>query len=221
MWTIPRIWEGSDVWILGGGPSVPIEFNIPDQVIQKVIKGSSPALYSPYMEKLHSKHVIGINVAYLIGTWIDIVFFGDTKFWLERQNSLANFPGIKVSCHSGVNKFDWVKYCPHDKNHPKGISMVPGRVSWNENSGAAAISLAAQSGAKRIILLGFDMKLNGNNQQHWHNIYGKSTSKRFYAHMIGFKQIAIDAKKLGIEIINASPDSAIQEFKKVKVKDIL
>ena len=220
MWSIPRIWEGSDVWIIGGGPSVPHEFDIPDNIIQKVIKGASPALYSPYMEKLHSKHVIGINVAYLLGNWIDIVFFGDTNFWLKYQNSLANFPNIKVSCHSGVAKIDWVKYVPHDKNHPKGISTKPNMVSWNENSGAAAISIAAHAGAKRIILLGFDMKLNGD-RQHWHNIYGKSNSKRFYAHMIGFKQIAIDARKLGIEIINASPDSAIQEFKKVSVKDIL
>ena len=220
MWTIPKIWEGSDVWIIGGDPSVPGQFNIPDSIVQKVIKGASPALYSPYMESIHNKHVIGVNVAYLLGNWIDIVFFGDTNFWLKYQNDLAKFPNIKVSCHSGVAKFDWVKYVPHDKNHTKGITPHPNMVSWNENSGAAAISLAAHAGAKRIILLGFDMKLNGD-KQHWHNIYKKSTSKRFYAHLLGFKQIAIDARKLGIEIINASPDSAIQEFRKVSVKQLL
>jgi hypothetical protein len=39
--------------------------------------------------------------------------------------------------------------------------------------------------------------------------------------MRGFKQIAIDAKNLGIEIINASPDSDIKEFRKVSVKELL
>ena len=40
-------------------------------------------------------------------------------------------------------------------------------------------------------------------------------------HMVGFSKIAQDAKRLGIEIINASPDSKIKAFKKVPVKDLL
>ena len=96
IWQVPRIWEGGDVWILGGGPSVPKQFNIPDKVVQEVVAGASPSVYSPYMSFLHNKHVIGINVAYLIGDWIDMVFFGDASFFLPHQQRLAVFTGMKL-----------------------------------------------------------------------------------------------------------------------------
>jgi len=232
MWDVPKIWEDGDVWILGGGPSVTKQFEIPDSVVQGVVSGKSPpSVYSSYMSFLHDKHVIGINVSYLIGNWIDVVFFGDGGFFLSHQKELANFKGIKMSCASFANKYKWVRYIERD---PKryGISQNPSMVCWNGNSGAAAISIAANMGAKRIILLGFDMRLDNTNKQHWHDLYGRlnkireKTKKRpvimpFDRHLRGFSQIAKDADHRGITIINASPDSAITQFKKVTVKELI
>jgi hypothetical protein len=227
IWQVPHMWEEGDVWILGGGPSVPVQFGIPDEVVQKVINGTSPAsVYSPYMHSLHNKHVIGINVAYLIGNWIDIVFFGDVGFFLNHQQGLADFPSLKVTCHPRGDRYDWIKYLAKDTSHTKGISSNPKMVSWNGNSGAAAISLAVHTGAKRIILLGFDMKLNESNMQHWHNLYnkGERLNKKklpFERHLRGFSAIAADAKRMGVEILNASPGSEIKEFPKYTVKELL
>ena len=232
-WQVPRMWEDDDVWIIGGGPSVAKQFGIPDEVVDSVIKGTSPAsVYSPYMSYLHDRHVIGINVAYLLGDWIDMVFFGDIGFFLKHQHGLAKFPNLKVSCHPQMAKYSWVKHTPRDGNHPKGISDNPQMASWNGNSGAAAISIAANAGAKRIMLLGFDMKLDENKMQHWHDYYGKVESRKtrdprkpthlpFDRHLRGFEQIAKDAKRRGIEILNVNPDSAINEFPKYTLKELL
>lgn len=226
IWQVPRIWEGGDVWILGGGPSVPKQFDIPDKVVQSVVSGKElPSIYSPYMSFLHDKHVIGINVAYLIGDWIDMVFFGDASFFLPHQQRLAAWSGLKVSCHAGVNKHNWVKYLPKQNEKTRGISTNPGMVSWNGNSGAAAISVAAHTGAKRIVLLGFDMNLDGN-RQHWHDLYHRGDKPNlkklpFNRHLRGFPDIAKDARHLGITILNASPDSAITVFRKVTVKELM
>lgn len=230
IWKVPRIWEEGDVWIVGGGPSVPKQFNIPDRVVQGVVKGTSlPSVYSPYMSSLHDKHVIGINVAYLIGNWIDMVFFGDKSFFLKHQQRLSKFSGLRISCHPKANDLNWVKYLPRDRKHIRGISPDPRMVSWNGNSGAAAISLAAHAGAKRIILLGFDMKVGESEIQHWHDLYGRfanrDTKKKkrmpFYRHLRGFPEIAKDAKRMGIEMLNACPDSAIECLRKVTVKELL
>lgn len=231
-WSVPRMWDGGDVWIIGGGPSIPRQFDVPEAVIQKVIAGELPlTAYSPYMQAIHGKHVIGINIAYMIGPWIDMVFFGDNNFFLSRQQALADFPGLKVSCAPVTHKHSWVKYLPREGRKSRGISSNPGMVSWNGNSGSAAISVAAHAGAKRIILLGFDMNLSKDHRQHWHDVYKKGVylpndPKRlkklpFSRHLMGFPKIAEDARRMGIEILNASPDSAIQNFTKVKVKDLL
>ena len=229
-WTVPKIWDGGDVWIIGGGPSIPKQFDVPDTIIQEVLAGtSSPSVYSPYMESIHNKHIIGVNAAYLLGDWIDIVFFGDSGFFLQHKNQLAAFPGIKVSPCNKTEHVTWVRHTPFDNRHSKGISSNPSLVSWNGNSGAAAISTAVHTGAKRIILLGFDMCLGEYNNQHWHDAYNRGpavTQKRlrrlpWYRHTKGFAIIKTDAEQMGVEIINASPNSAIQEFRKATVKELL
>lgn len=232
-WTVPRMWEGEDVWIIGGGPSIPEQFGIPDEVVQSVLNRTSPpTVYSPYMKAIHDKHVIGVNIAFMIGDWIDIVFFGDSGFFLRYQEQLANYPGLRVTC-TGQKSADvsWVKCLGKDTEHVRGISKVPSKVSWNKNSGAAAISIAAHTGAKRIILLGFDMDLSESKYQHWHDVYqrGRRVSNSdlrkvttdFGRHLKGFEQIAFDAKLLGIEILNASPTSKIKTFRKVTVTELL
>ena len=235
-WIVPPIWEGEDVWILGGGPSVMREFVIPDEIVKRVIDGTSPpSIYSPYMSYLHDKHVIGINVSFLIGNWIDIVFFGDSGFFLSHINQLAEFPGLKVTCSPHKRTTSWVKFVPRNGKRQRGISKDPGKVSWNYNSGAAAISIAANTGAKRIMLLGFDMNLDKDQNQHWHDLYGKKKARMqpadrrtgkqrplpFGRHLKGFPVIAEDAKKRGIEIINICPNSAIEQFERISLQDFI
>jgi hypothetical protein len=232
MWEVPRIWN--EVWIIGGGPSITEQFDIPKQIVQKVINGGSISEYSDYMNAIHEKHIIGINVAFMLGDWIDWVFFGDTGFYLKYARMLAGFSGLKISCSPKTKSVNWIKYLERSSG-AFGISDKPYKVCWNGNSGAAAISVAVHAGAKRIVLLGFDMNLGENNIQHFHGMYRGGarppSPKRirgvervilpFNRHLKGFPAIARDAKRLGVEILNASPRSRIDVFRKVSVKEIL
>jgi hypothetical protein len=234
IWSVPNMWEDGEVWILGGGPSMTKQFGIPDNVVQDVKQGiAPPSVYSPYLSAIHNKHVIGINVSYLIGDWIDMVFFGDSQFYQINRDKLAIFPGLKVSCHPMMTNHPWVKYLATDTKRSKGISFNPAKVSWNCNSGAAAISVAVNSGAKKIILVGFDMNTGEDKSRHWHNLYAKTETRKnlgkngraipipFARHLEGFPAIARDAASKGIEIINASPTSSITVLKKCSVQELL
>lgn len=227
-WSVPRIWEGGDVWIIGGGPSITKEFSIPNEVVNQVVIDKQPlSLYSPYMEQIHKKHIIGINVAFMLGPWVDMVFFGDNNFFVSNKEALYKFPGLKLSCAPSTDKFPWVKYLNKNPTHPAGISPTPQTVSWNKNSGGCAISVAAHTGVKRIFLLGFDMCLDTANSQHFHSVYNTNGQPKnvrnlpFRRHLQGFPAIANDAKKLGIQIINVNPNSAINEFPKMTLKEAL
>jgi hypothetical protein len=230
-WRVPKIWDRETCWIIGGGPSIPVQFGVPKEVISGVQNKSLPvSAYSPYMQAIHDKHVIGVNAAYLIGNWIDIVFFGDRRWYFDNREQLTHFPGLKVSCSPVLKdkkyKTENVKMMGRDSKG-RGISDNPETVSWNSNSGAAAISLAVHTGANRIILLGFDMTLSTDGNQHWHQLYKPAGDRRnakklpFGRHMIGFEMIAKDAKRKRVKIINASPDSAITQFEKTTVNELL
>jgi len=228
------MWEGGECWIIGGGPSIAQEFGVPEDVISAVLSGEQPLnAYSPYFSPIHDKHVIGVNTAFLLGEWVDVMFFGDGGFYTSNVVEMNKRTKIKVSSNPNLVKktriFQGVKYVPRDNSHPEGISNKPNRVSWNLNSGAAAINLAHQFGAKRIYLLGFDMKLGEDGNQWWHRHYsahkpGKRRNPKklpFHRHLKSFPMIANDAKRLGLEIINVSPDSEIPDFKRVKLSDVL
>jgi len=226
IWAVPKIWNEGTCWIVGGGASITTQFHIPKKVVDKVYAKELPiSAYSPYMSLLHDKHVIGVNGAFLLGDWVDVCFFGDKTWYFKNANDLKAYKGLLVGCSEFLQVQGWqnlgIKYLQKDNSKNFGISTDTTKVCWNNNSGSAAISLAYNTGCKRIILLGFDMALSQTGKGHWHDQYDGKISMPFHKHLAGFEQIALDAKRLGVEIINASPTSLITQFSKMNVKDIL
>lgn len=230
MWTIPKIWEGGDVYIIGGGHSIIKQFKIPQNVVDKVrSKQSSISAYSKYLAFLHNKHVIGVNQAFKFGNWVDILFYGDNGFFLNNQYAINKFSGIKIGCHNKTkyHRKYGIKYVPRDPNRVKGLTKKPNYVSWNLNSGACAINLAYHLGAKRVFLIGFDMNRDKHNQ-HYHNEYRseeaelerKKKNMPFARHLKSFPAIKRDAKNFKLDIININPDSQIKEFPTCNIDDL-
>jgi hypothetical protein len=228
------MWEGGTCFVIGGGPSMPRQFGVPEDTVSKVMTGElPPSAYSPFLAPIHVSHVIGVNNAYTIGPWIDAVFFGDCAWYLVHREALAKFRNLKVTCcprfaNKTEKDSEGIKYLPKgggreiEGGGPKhGLSGNPSRVCWNHNSGAAAINLAVHFGVKRIVLLGFDMRLDDSNRSHWHGFHQSNGLATFARHLRGFPAIAEDAKNRGIEILNANSESAIEAFPKVTLKEIL
>lgn len=220
MWTVPRMWEGDRCFILGGGPSMYKQLDIPEEVVQQVLdKKADISFYNPYFDCIKKEHIIGVNVAYKFGGWVDMIFFGDAGFWSKHKYSLSVYPGIKVT-----TTLDAVVIKQLLKSQVRfGLAKEPNKLIWNGNSGAAAINLAVHTGVRQIILLGFDMNLGEKGNQHWHKEYipQKAPQLAFKKHLACFPKVAEDAKSMRVEILNASPNSAINEFKKVNLKEVL
>ena len=229
IWSAPPIWEGERCWILAGGYSWLKQFNVDAGVADFVCKKLAPeSTLSDFLTPIHSEHVIGINNVYRIGNWIDVLFFGDCGWFLVHEKPIKHWPGLKVTCCDRFasrrsHQMEGLKYLAKDREHNRGITTDRSKVSWNSNSGAAAISLAAHFGVRQILLLGMDM--NMQQHSHWHGSHDpKARMARkpaFKRHLLGFPQIAEDAKRLGIEIVNVNPDSAIDVFPKANLKDVL
>lgn len=225
-WTVPQIWKNEECWIIGGGISIPRQFGVPEETIQKVATGKfSPYAYREYLSALEDKNVIGVNKAYLLGSLVDAVVFGDPGFFGDNKQGLRSFPGTVVCCsnlsENETDKVPSMKVVKEDLNN--GIQVKErDRVLWNGHSGGAAINLAALFGVKRIYLLGYDMNADSDGLTHWHGEYkGSITDKQFIGFLRSFTAISRDAKKFGIEIINVSPGSAIDKFKKASLNSIL
>lgn len=102
----------------------------------------------------------------------------------------------------------------------KGITEDRNKVCWNGNSGGSAINIAYHLGAKKIVLVGFDMR-RVNGEKNFHNDHKEQQHNPFRRHLKGFPIIAKDAKRLGLEIINATPGSAIDSFPITTLENVL
>lgn len=228
-WIIPKMWQDGECWIIGGGPSMPRQFGVPESVIKMVQDKVVPmSVYAEYMAPIHNRHVIGINVAYLLGNFVSVLYFADLPFYRENKHKLKDFSNLKVTDAGNLPPREYhfhknIKKVGRDNKY--GLHPDQNRIRWNRNSGGGAIDLAIHFGAKRIMLLGYDMKADTDGKTHFHsglpNYVNGMRADTFARFLKGFPFIKEDADKLGVEILNVNPDSALAIFPKVQLKDVI
>jgi len=191
--SVPKLFPNETIFIIGGGPS---------------LKGFD-------FRTLSGKRTIAINKALLYMTDPDAVYWTDGRFYTWFKNEVDSFKGLKFALRPGSQYTCDIKVLR--KGKPYGLESDPQTLAHGFNSGYAAINLAYHLGAKRIVLLGFDMEEDGKNT-HFHDGYpARSTGNKMYIEKFlpGFKQLYDEIRLKGIEIINASPNSRLKVFPKI------
>lgn len=227
-WDIPKMWEGGDCWILGGGSSLPHQFGVPNSIIEKVYSQELPlSTYSDFLEPLHDRNVIAVNASFLLGNWTSVLYFSDRGFLRNYLPQILRYPNLKVTSLNDIDAklrgvIGNVKRVKRD-NRP-GLCPNQNMLCWNFNSGMGAIDLAVHFGVKKIYLLGFDMKIT-DGQSHWHGkmpCYDKVQSPNVYTRFLRRAPIVAEhCANAGVEVINVNPDSAMDEFKKESLTNVL
>lgn len=145
----------------------------------------------------------------------------DPQWWdVHASEVLANFPGEKWTQDGPTAKKHGLNHIPGA--HNAGLSLRKELIHFNANSGAQAVNLAVLWGARRLILVGFDMKLAGKTR-HWFGDHPGALNKPTdYPDLIAkFKRIADDLKSLGVEVWNTSMESALPWFPKKPLDELL
>lgn len=94
------------------------------------------------------------------------------------------------------------------------------RLHTGANSGYQAINLAYLFGAKKIILLGFDMKRGPNGETHHHGNHPGVLNRSLPIHtwLKKFPKLAFDLKTEGVEVINSTRDTSLECFNKINLE---
>ncbi len=151
-------------------------------------------------------------------SWPDYLVTVDSAFMRRRMN-LPNFKGRKVATFT-LDAERPEQYVRDDVlfielRRKKGLSRNRGRLHAGGNSGFVAIGLAYLTGARFILLLGHDQR---HQSQYWHDEGEVQLHKRgrfesrWVMQIPAFKTAAEQMKGDGIEVLNASPESALDFF---------
>lgn len=173
-----------------------------------------------------------VNDSWRLHPGAQLVYAADGRWWEQRDTSGLSyaalvreyFKGHAVTCDKRAAAAHGIELIEIER--AEGLSTTPGVIRTGGmvgNSGAQLINLATLYGAHRLLLVGFDMRNGENNQTHWFGDHPKplrndSNYKQFIA---GMGQMAADLSRLGIEVINCSPVSALPFWPKRALDAVL
>lgn len=141
--------------------------------------------------------------------------------WWRRSGGVPDFAGLKICADRiGVRSFSEIRSVRINLGN-QGLEHELGRVGNGGNSGFHAVNLAAQAGARRIILVGFDYNLDGG--AHWHGKHpaGLNNPTRFNVAKwrANLDAVADDLAAMKIEVINASAASTLSRYPKRSLRE--
>ena len=197
--TVPKLFPNETIYIIGGGPS----------------------LKNFDFRTLTGRKTIAINKAVIYHPTADVLYWTDGRFYTWFKHEVDSYKGLKFALKPGSQYTADIQILR--KGKPDGIEEDPQTLAHGFNSGHAAINLAYHLGAKRIILLGFDMDNDGENT-HFHNGYPtRAAGNKMYQDKFlpGFKQLSSQIKHKELEILNASPYSKLTVFPKITLEQAL
>lgn len=204
-------------------PSSPIA-TIPEQPwagATVVVAGSGPSLDADELALARGRaRVLVVNATYQAAPWADAMYASDYRFWRVYRKSVARtFTGERWTASLAAAEAFGLRYQPMG---PSCRYDPRNRVVGGANSGHQAIHLAALWGARRILLVGFDMQQTGG-QAHWHGLHlGRlPNADKFYHWIEQMQELARGLARARVEVINCTTVSALQCFQRAKLDEII
>lgn len=199
-WTPPMDWLGETVFIIGGGSS---------------LKGFD-------WDLIRHQKIIGANDAYSLGPFVDYCLFADSPWYRVHKENFhkaeATMVGLTVQPLDS-NYAYWMRREIH------GIEKGGFNLGWFGNTGLSCICLAIAMGAKKICLLGFDMKADEDNGNcNWHENNISTNVPNTYNKFINKAKILkeeMDKHCSDVEVVNCNLDSAMDVWPKVNLESVL
>ena len=164
--------------------------------------------------------------------WADVLYGCDPDWWRVYQGT--TFQGEKWSTHEEEKQG---LGCSHanDKTEAQekwGVRLVKGQqantfsldpsvIHYGNNAGFQAINLAILFGCEYIVLVGYDMQRTGGKAHffgdHPEPLGNNADYERWCRHFDN----AAEQLPSNIEIVNATPNTALTCFRKVRLDDAL
>lgn len=186
------------------------------------IVGGGPSLKDFDFSLLKDKITIAVNKSLKYVPNPNALYWSDTRLynWFHEEIDAINC--IKVTNKPFPANAPGVINLLNTGKH--GLEKDPRCIRDGGNSGYAAINLAYHLGAKKIVLLGFDMNVD-NSLTHYHGGYeqlSRIPDDSLYKRLMlpSFGTIADELEQMKVKVFNASPTSAIECFPKISLDQI-
>lgn len=184
-----------------------------------VCLGGGPSLTAEDVDYCRGKAtVIAINDAYKLAPWADVLYACDPKWW-RYYGGVPSFTGYRYSIDSPAANYgvQVLKMGLQD-----GFSADPIEIRHGKNSGYQALQVAVKMGARRVLLLGYDMQPT-NGREHWFGSHPSTVKSKmpFESWQACFQTIVEPLQALGVQVVNCSRETALSVFPRQSLLEAL
>ena len=197
---VPRRWPDSTIACLGAGPSLTAED-------ADVCLGRS--------------FLVAVGDAYTLAPCADVLYHADTRWWKAKKDIPGSrLPNYKYGIDPAAREWrsDLVTL---DRTGSYGLELSPHGLRSGGHSGYQAINLAVHLGARRIILLGYDMLPSEDGRHHLLDEQPSPTHLRYDVWLGMYHTLLEPLQTLGITVVNASRRTAIDAFPRMSLQEAL
>jgi hypothetical protein len=197
--SVPRLFPEATFVCLGGGPSL-----TPEDV--NACRGRAM--------------VIAVSDTYRLAPFAAALYSCDAKWW-DHHHGVPSFAGLRYALEHRAACWPGVEILKNTGR--EGLETDPTGLRTGQNSGYQAINLAVHLGARRIILLGYDMQASDDGRTHWFGRHPRALERYSpYPQFIeAFGTLVAPLAALGIHVLNASRASALTMFPRVALETAL
>lgn len=184
---VPRLFPDRTIVCLASGPSL-----TPEDV--DYCRGKAP--------------VIAVNDTYRLAPWADVLYACDAKWWAVHAG-VPTFTGLKYALEPAAGRWPGVQILSNTGD--RGVELEPTGLRTGKNSGYQAINLAVHLGARRIVLLGYDLQASDPAHSHFfgqhpHPIRRDSPYALFRDY---FAFLLAPLEAIGVELVNCTRETAL------------
>lgn len=202
---IQRIFEGDTAVLCATGPSLTAE------VAAEVAAAAAGS----------TLRVFGCNDSYRLLP-LDVHYACDFPWWREYYEEVAQLkiPGGMWTQEPAMDKSRFPLLRRIAGCSRPGLSTDQGKIHFGNNSGYQLVNLAYLFGIKRILLCGYNMRVV-DGRKHFFGDHPQGLCRGGgYAGFVRNYE-TMHPEKYGLEIINATPNSALHCFKKMALSEAL
>jgi hypothetical protein len=192
--TVPRLFPGSTIFILGSGPSLTAED----------------------VDRLRAYPVIAVNDTYQLAPFAAAIYSSDAKWWHWHPDAVER-PGLKYTIQQ--TKYAAVTTLRARRQAP--IETDPHFVATGGHSGYSAINLGVHFGAAQLVLLGYDFQPADDGRHHFFGEHPDRTHTRYAQWQQKYLELIPQLVMCGVTIVNASRRTALLGIPQVTLDSVL
>ena len=164
---------------------------------------------------------IVVNDAFRLAPWADALYAADRAWWQVHHAEVAKvFHGERWTPSAEAAE-EYSLRRVHGR-HASGLCEDPAIIHYNLNGGAQALNLAYHWGARRFVLVGYDMGPVAGRGHFFGDHPAPLRNASPWEQMVRtFGVIAEDCRRLGLEVVNTSSTSRLRCFPRATLNDAL